>query len=225
MGFKKGWKAYKAQQRKTKSKRKSSPKPKSKGSTRRSTRSSNPGGGVRTEKLGGLFKRIKSAFNLTAAAQGAAVYPGMDFEDKLELALARHTGIYEPGGVGGLDFNVDRCLETYKGIATEIVVQYFDSKTRHFGNISKGKLLDIAEELLPIAQAHEDAKRAPDYLTQAARNYHKYTQGYDMQDYPWGSWNFERMKPYATIKIVRAVGNKTGFIPFINKHLPKGLNL
>lgn len=223
MGFKKGWKEYKAQQRKTAAKRKNPPKPKSKSSSKPSTTFSNPGGGARTDKLGAIFKKIKAAFNLTAAAQGSATYPSgtWNLEDKLENAIARHTGYLS----GTDEINIDYALETYKGIATEIGVQYFDSKTRHFGNISKGKLLDVAEELIPIVMAHEDAKQTGKYMTNFARSYHKLTQGYDMHGGLWGDWDLDRAKGYLTVKIVRAIGNKTGAVSFINKHLPKGLNL
>lgn len=223
MGFKKGWKAYKAQQRKTKSKRKSSPKPKSKGSTRRSTRSSNPGGGARTQKMGALFKKLKAIFNLSSGAQGAYVNSG-SLDGALRNALARYTGVmlYDTGLT---KFDTDFAKDNWAGMASEIGVQWIDSKTRHFGNMSRGKLLDIVEEAVPIIMAHEDAKGAPDYMTQAARNYHKYTQGYDMLDGSFGTWNFDRMKPYATVKGVRIVANKLGIIPWINKRLPKGINL
>lgn len=220
MGFKKGWKAYKAQQRKTKAGRRTSTKTKSKTSTRRSARSSNSGGGRKVPKLGGIFKKFKAAFNLTAAAQGSATMPGT-LEQKLENAIARHTGYLS--GTDEIDINY--ALETYKGIATEIGVQYFDAKTRHFGNISKGKLLDVAEELIPIVMAHEDAKQTDTYMTNFARKYHKLTQGYDMHDGLWGSWDIDRAKGYLTVKLIRAIGNKTGAVSYINRHLPKGLNL
>lgn len=142
----------------------------------------------------------------------------------MERALARYTGVVLPD-LGGVSFNVDYAAETWKSIGTEAVVQWFDSKTRHFGNISRMKLLDIAEEAIPMVMANEDAALSGDYLTQFARSYHKYTQGYDMHSGFWGDWDFDRMKPYATVKAIRAIGNKFGIIPWINKHLPKGVNL
>jgi hypothetical protein len=178
------------------------------------------------EKLGAIFKKFKAAFNISAPAQGSATSPSLMGADmKMRNALARYTGVQIPDLGGKTYWNIDYCLESWKGIVTEVGVQYFDSKTRHFGNLSRTKLLDVAEELLPMVMAHEDAKDSPTYLTDFARQYHKYTQGYDMHDGRWGGWNFDYMKPYATIKAVRAIGNKTGLIPKINKHLPKGVNL
>jgi len=94
--------------------------------------------------------------------------------------------------------------------------------------MSRKKLLDWTEELIPIFLAHTDGSGSTDYGTQAARSYHKYTQGYDMMaggNRGYGDWDLSRMTPYIVPKLVRFVGNATGIVGAINKRLPKGINL
>jgi len=174
-------------------------------------------------KLGAAFRKIKAVFNLTAGVQGAATMPGRSVEEKMNFALARHTGVFPDPAM--TPFDINRAIPTWEGIGTEMFIQYVDGRTRHFGNISRHKLLDIAEELMPIIIAHTDGGNAVDYGTGFARSYHKQTQGYDMSAGTYGDWDLSRVNPYAAVKIARIVGNALGFIPWVNKRLPKGINL
>jgi len=174
-------------------------------------------------KLGAAFRKIKAIFNLTAGVQGSATLPGVSVEGKMLNALARHTGVYAHPSYTA--FDVNRAIPTWEAIGTEMFIQYVDGRTRHFGNISRHKLLDIAEELMPIVIAHTDGGLATDYGTGFARSYHKQTQGYDMSAGQYGDWDLSRVNPYAAVKIARIVGNALGFIPWVNKRLPKGINL
>ena len=181
-------------------------------------------------KLGATFRKLKAAFNFTAGIQGAATLPGADSERKMRDALSRHTGVMTHAD-GRMEFNIDAAVPTWQALGTEGLIEYFDGKTRHFGNITRHKLLDIAEELLPIWMAHTDGSASPDYMTGAMRSYHKQTQGYDMHGMNaatgmgGGDWDLSRVNTYAAVKIVRAIGNASGFTKWINRRLPKGLNL
>jgi hypothetical protein len=168
-------------------------------------------------KLGGIFRKIKGVFNLSAGVQGSATGRSLgDAEAKLHNAIARHTGYSQPHG----DWNIDRALPTYQAIATEGLIQYIDGKTRHYGNISRKKLLDIAEEAVPIIQAYS----AGGDMAQMANQYHMNTQGYQMSSI-WGDYNASRTKAYLTVKGIRILGNMSGLVPWLNKRLPKGVNL
>lgn len=220
MGFKKGWREYKKSKGKT-SKKRSSPKRKRKRSSRRYTRSSSKGnpGGASTPKIGAVFRGLKAAFNYTAAAQGAYTETG-SIEGALRNAVARYTGamVYDTGQV---DFDPKTyAFPNWQGMAVETGIQYLDAKTRHYANVSRKKLLDIAEEAIPIAYAYG---QGGDMATMAD-NYHQVTTGYSMRG-AFGNFDIGRTKPYVLTKLLRVGLDYLGARKFINKRLPKGLNL
>ena len=217
MGFKKGWREYKKARAAAKRKRKSSAKTKPKSSSKRSTRSSSKGnpGGRRGMRIGKALQALKAVFNYGAAAIGSATGPG-DAEYKMKNAVGRYTGYDTDSGT----WDVNRALPTWQGIAATALMQYADAKTRHYGNISKLKLLDIAEEALPIFQTYT----AGGDMGAMANGYNRRTTGYSGVG-AWGGWDFEFLKPYATVKAVRIGLDFLGARKFINKRLPKGINL
>lgn len=217
MGFKKGWREYKKTKRKTASKRKGGKKKSGKKKYSKSySKPSNPGGGASTPKLGKIFASIKGAVNYGASAIGASQIQGTAGQ-KMENAVTRYSGYNPADGT----FNIDRALPTWQGVATTALLQYADAKTRHYGNISRKKLLDIAEEAVPMFQAYVDGGDA----ALMTNSYNAATTGNNAMAAQYGRYELDYVKPYATMKAVRIGLDFLGVRKFINKRLPKGLNL
>jgi hypothetical protein len=167
--------------------------------------------------MGAIVAGIKAALNYGAAPIGSSQELSLGtWEAKAKNAVARYTGYSADHG----DWDVDRATPTWQGLATTAIMQYADAKTRHYGNISRKKLLDIAEEAIPILQTYE----AGGDLGNMAINYNAFTTGYGGKG-TWGTYSFDHVKPYATVKAVRIVADFFGARTWINRRLPKGLNL
>lgn len=223
MGFKKGWREYKKTKRRTKSKRRSPPK---KRSYKRSSRGrSNPSGGRSTSKMskfGKLYKDLRTTSNIFAPAANpfSPRFAGAPIEAKAKRAF-RNYFAYD---LDTADFNFEYATPTWAGIATSMVNDYFDRKTGTAKRMSKGHLLDIAKEAIPIAEAHFTASGTGNYAWVFADRYNKATCGYSLDNH---DHDLGRVTPYATAKGLVWLA-RTFFSPFlskVNERLPKGLNL
>jgi hypothetical protein len=174
-------------------------------------------------KLGGALQKLKAILNYGAPAIGAATYPTLGTTSaKFENAVARYTGYNAsmPGTEAQPLWSTDYCGDAWQGIGTAALFQYVDAKTRHYGNISRKKLLDIVEEAIPVFLAYDRGGSTTAMVT----HYNQSTTGYNSASL-YGDYQFEHVKPYATAKAVRIGLDIFGVRKWINRRLPKGINI
>jgi len=226
MGFKKGWREYK----KTPGYRRAHGMKPLKGGSKPSGRPSNPAGGHNTTtqaKIGLWFRKLRTLFNFTAPGLSVQYrYPTMGLRDKANMLLRHYTGFYIQVAPK-MHWDPDSAIPSWQGMAVSAVNDWVDRKTRTSAKISRGKIVHILKEALPVLQAHYDASiRYPgdSYSWVFANAYNKYTTGYSLMEHDWDG---SRLTPYITAKLL-AVGYDylvpTSIKRGINRLLPKGVN-
>lgn len=233
MGFKKGWKEWK----KTKAWRKAhglsggtkatsgKSKKKTSKSSKSYTKRSNPSGGASTtarEKIGVLFRKIRTMANILApgAREASPWSPTAELDVKLYRVLRNYSGYDANTG----RWRYEDAAPSWQGILTSVANDWFDRKTGTSAKISRGKLVHILKEALPMVQAHMDARGTADYAWNFYNTYNKRTTGYSMQTH---TWDLDRANLYAGAKVGAWVYDKimpTNFKRMLNSAFPKGVN-
>jgi len=215
MGFKKGWKAYKAGKR---SGSRTTSRPKTKRTYRRYARS-NPGS---ARKKGWGIGRYINAFRnidiLSASAQGTLAHGG-DMKYKITDLKARYAS-------KAYNYN------TWKGIGTGIGTNLVKSKAGVYRGAGKGKILSIIQALSPELLAMKDVDPTKDFKGFAMQR-HKYTSGYDTWSDVWdldprsdaGRKFWEDKGLVIGLGIAQKVLFNTNGPIGLNKYFPKGVNL
>lgn len=220
MGFKKGWAEYKKSKRSTARKRKTSAGKKKAGkkSSRSYTKASNPSGGRKMDKIGALLQKEKIIQDIAMPAIGTS-YLGGTWEDKAKNAVRRYTGIDIDTGAT----NIDWAIPSYQGIATTLIEDFVDRRTRHAGRLSRGYIMDWIEEALPKLRAHADASGTFNYGLNFLNYDTKYRNGYDGGSH---TWDLSRAQDYLLVKGLRIALQTFGkpLTRRINKVLPKNIN-
>jgi len=197
-----------------------SKKTKSKPSTRRS----NPfRGGTTTvkKKIGVIWRGMRTVANTVAAAAGAW-YQRRRHGGRFiaQEGIKRYAG-YD---IGTGEVDLSYAVPTYQGVATSMVNDYIDRKTRFSTRISRGKIFPIMAEGYPALKAHFNSAGSPDYAWDFYRDYNKTTTGYDMYDH---NWDLGRCTDYATIKLVALAEQylvPQSWKSAINSRFPDGFN-
>lgn len=190
--------------------------------------SSPAGGGKSTSsvaKLGVIFRRARTALNLTAPGWGA-FRPGQGGVDgELEGQLARTVRRYSGMNVLTDEFDLRHALPSYEGIGVSLANDWFDRKMRNSARISRGKLFPILSEGIPLLRARLEVPASANHpLYEAARNYNKRVTGYDPTTH---THEFRRVEEYAAGKLLVAGYNKVvpgSWKAAANRMLPKGFN-
>lgn len=102
--------------------------------------------------------------------------------------------------------------------------EYFDRKTRNATKISKGKIVHIVPEAIPLLYAYDGSRGSPNRGWDFLRIYNKRTSGYDFVNHDFDA---DRLMPYATAKGLAYVYDKvipSGWKSMANSAFPKGVN-
>jgi hypothetical protein len=214
MGFKKGWKAYKASKRGRSTKRTYRPKATKRRSHSRTA--SNPG----RKKPWGIGRYINAFRNidiLSASAQGTLAHGGTT-KYKIDDLKARYAS-------GAYKYN------TWKGVGTGLAQNIVKSKAGVYRGAGKGKILSAIMALSPEILALKDADPTKDIKGFNEARHH-YQSGYS----PWGDgWDIttstvigkrfweDKMFNLGLGVIQKVVFNTNGPIK-LNARLPKGVN-
>lgn len=213
MGFKKGWKAYKASKR-SGSRRTYRPKT----TKRRSYKRSNPGP---TRKKGWGIGRYINAFRnidiLSASAQGTLAHGGT-MKYKIDDLKARYLS-------KAYNYN------TWKGIGTGLGQNIVKTKAGVYKGAGKGKILSVIQALSPDLLAMKDHDPTKDFKSYALQR-HKYSSGYDAWGDFWsidpksdaGSKFWEDKALNIGLGILQKVVFNTNGPIKLNARLPKGVN-
>jgi len=171
------------------------------------------------DKIGKMLQKAKLIQDVAAAAEGShVILEGQDFKVKAKHALRRYTGYnVDTGGI-----NIDEAMPNYQGIATSLIENYIDSKTGHAAGLSRYAIADLIEEGIPILRAHLDASGTFHSTTNHFLFWTKYRTGYDSMS---NTHDLGRAREYLLAKGARIVLRKSGVASWINRKLPKGLNI
>jgi len=161
-------------------------------------------------------------FNASAAGirEFSPWRPSFDLGTKVYNIVLNYTG-YNPA-TGGWQWQ--NAAPTWQGIGVSVVNDWFDRKTRKSSKITRGKLVHIISEGIPVIQAHLAGSGSSDYAWNFANAYNKHTTGYQMSDH---TWDAGRVNLYAGAKIGAWAYDKvvpTNFKRMLNSAFPKRVN-
>jgi len=186
-------------------------------SRKSSTRRSNPAGGVKTgirAKFGVWFRRARTILNAIGPGLNPFQprYEAYPLEWKAKQVLRNYTGFrWDTGKI-----QIQEATPAWQGIGITAINDWFDRKTRKSAKISRGKIIHIISEAIPVIIAHDHASGSPDYTYEFATKYNRMTTGYDMVD---GDWDAGRLNTYVLGKLVA-----WGYDAIVPQSIKSGLN-